>query len=73
MIKFKHWVRKQDFIELIKKINYVAIPLFVIFILITVWAINNISVLPIVGIFLVYIIILAVLYGVPLIIHQKKN
>lgn len=72
MNKYITWIKKQDHIDLLRKMNYVGVPLFIIFIIVMTYAVTNAYIVGAIVIILLFFILNILLYGVTLFINLRK-
>ena len=71
MKKIKNWIIKQDFIDLIKKISYIEVPLFILFIVMVSIFIESIFVTVLISVF--GGLFFSLFYVIPIRIHQNNK
>ena len=72
MKKIVYWIKGQDNIELFKKLNYIGVPLQLIFVIIISFAISEVHILLLIVTLIINVVLTILLYGVPLFINLRK-
>lgn len=70
--KYIKWIKEQDNIELIKKLNYIGVPFFIVFIIIITYSISKAYSIATILTLFIYVVLNLLLYGVTMFINLRR-